>query len=102
MCGGFSQEAEPASEEHQALADGVKDAVEAKLGNSFGTFKVVSYKSQVVAGTNFLMKIQVSDSSDGFIHLKIFRPLPHTGQPPELHEHSEIAVGKSLQDPIDI
>ena len=58
--------------------------------------------SQVVAGTNFLMKIQVSEAADGFIHLKIFRPLPYTRQPAELHEHSDIHVGKTLADPIDI
>ena len=58
--------------------------------------------SQVVAGTNFLMKIQVSEAADGFIHAKIFRPLPHTREPAELHEHSDIILGKTLEDPIEI
>ena len=68
----------------------------------FHYFSSFLRRSQVVAGTNFLMKIQVSEASDGFIHVKIFRPLPHTRQPAELHEHSDIDVGKTLADPIDI
>ena len=48
------------------------------------------------------MKIQVSEAADGFIHAKIFRPLPHTRQPAELHEHSDVILGKTLEDPIEI
>ena len=44
MCGGFTPEASPATEEHQALADGVKAAVEAKTNQSFSMFKVINYK----------------------------------------------------------
>jgi len=102
MCGGFTPEAEAATAEHQELADGVKAAVEAKTNQTFAMFKVINYKSQVVAGTNFLMKVQVSEAADGFIHIKIFRPLPHTRQPAELHEHSDIVLGKTLEDPIEI
>ena len=59
-------------------------------------------RSQVVAGTNYLMKIQVSEAADGFIHVKIYEPLPYTGLPAELHEHSDIVTGKKLEDPIEI
>ena len=44
MCGGFTPEPEPATEEHQALADGVKAAAEAKTNQSFAMFKVISFK----------------------------------------------------------
>lgn len=102
LCGGFTLEAEAATEEHQALADVVKAAVEAKTNQTFKKFEVISYLSQVVAGTNFLMKIQVSDEADGYIHVKIFRPLPYTGEPAQLHEHADVHVGKTLQDPIQV
>jgi len=101
MCGGFTNEADPASEEHQAIADSVRADIEAKLGTSFTIFKVISYKSQVVAGTNFLMKIQVSEAADGFIHAGIFRPLPYTGQPPEVSDRFDLVGGKSFGDPIE-
>jgi len=102
MCGGFTPDVKPATEKHQALADGVKAAVEAKTNQEFSMFKVIHFKSQVVAGTNYLMKIQVSEAANGFIHLKIYEPLPHTRQPAELHEHSDIVLGKTLEDPIEI
>ena len=63
---------------------------------------IISMRSQVVAGTNYLMKIQVSEAADGFIHVKIYEPLPYTGLPAELHEHSDIVTGKKLEDPIEI
>ena len=44
MCGGFTPGEEPATDEHQALADGVKSVVEGKLGSSFAMFKVISFK----------------------------------------------------------
>jgi len=99
MCGGFTPESEAATAEHQSLADGVKAAVEAKTNSKFTMFKVINYKSQVVAGTNYLMKIQVSEAADGFIHVKIYQPLPYTGLPAELHEHSDIVTGKKIGGP---
>jgi len=102
MCGGFSTDAKPAEAKHQNMADGVKSAVEAKTNQSFAMFKVISFKSQVVAGTNYLMKIQVSEADEGCIHIKIFQPLPYTKLPAKLDDDFQIVIGKALADPIEI
>ncbi len=46
-----------------------------------------------MAGTNYLIKVQVEN--DEFIHVKIFRPLPHTNAPPEV---TDLQLGKALDD----
>ena len=40
---------------------------------------------QVVAGTNIFVKVKtIVGGVEGFVLLRLFRPLPHTGQPVEL------------------
>ena len=40
---------------------------------------------QVVAGTNIFVKVKtIVGGVESFVLLKLFRPLPHTGQPVEL------------------
>ena len=40
---------------------------------------------QVVAGTNIFVKVKtIVEGVEGFVLLRLFRPLPHTGQPVEL------------------
>merc|ERR1719408_198916 len=46
--------------------------------------------TQVVAGTNYFVKCKVN--GDTFFQVRIFEPLPHTGEPPQVHG---VAVGKS-------
>jgi|Transcript_30131 cystatin-A/B len=48
----------------------------------FTKFEPVQAKTQVVARTDYFVKVLVSDSKA--IHLRILKPLPHTGQPPSL------------------
>ena len=50
-------------------------------------------KSQVVAGMNYWFKIDVGNGE--YIFVKVYQPLPHTGEPPEI---SEIEEGKSDAD----
>eukprot|EP00913_Durusdinium_trenchii_P020505 g19263.t1 len=49
----------------------------------FSEFTAISYTSQVVAGTNYFVKVKVGDGK--FCHLRVHQPLPHTGQPPAVH-----------------
>jgi len=56
-------------------------------------FTPVASKKQVVAGLNYWVKIQTG--SESFIHVKIFKPLPHTGAPAEI---KEVHGGKTLED----
>ena len=45
---------------------------------------MVGFTSQVVAGTVFQVKIRVAEGETGCVHVRIMRPLPHTGQDPEI------------------
>ncbi|XP_069997750.1 cystatin-A isoform X1 [Penaeus vannamei] len=55
MAGGIS-DAKPFSEEVQQLLEAVKSELEEKLGKKLDRFQLVSYKTQVVAGTNYFAK----------------------------------------------
>ena len=50
-------------------------------------------KSQVVAGTNYWFKVDVGNGE--YLFVKVFKPLPYTGNPPEL---VEVEQGKSDGD----
>uniref|UniRef100_A0A8D2JST9 Cystatin-B n=1 Tax=Sciurus vulgaris TaxID=55149 RepID=A0A8D2JST9_SCIVU len=78
MCGAPSA-TQPATAETQDIADQVKSQLEEKENQKFPVFKAVSYKSQVVAGTNYFIKVDVG--SENFVHLRVFRSLPHENKP---------------------
>uniref|UniRef100_A0A8C5P6S1 Cystatin domain-containing protein n=1 Tax=Leptobrachium leishanense TaxID=445787 RepID=A0A8C5P6S1_9ANUR len=77
-CGGLGKTME-ATSEVQALCDQVKVEVEQKCEKNFTKFVAICYKTQVVCGTNYFVKI---DTGVGFIHVRIYVALPHTKQPP--------------------
>ncbi|XP_037053200.1 cystatin-B-like [Peromyscus leucopus] len=78
MCGGPSA-MQPATAETQKIADEVKSQLEEKENQKFTVFKAISFRQQVVAGTNFFIKVDVGD--DKFVHLRVFRALPHENKP---------------------
>ncbi|TNV85925.1 hypothetical protein FGO68_gene9261 [Halteria grandinella] len=92
LAGGWNDQSE-LSEEQFTLVVSLKEAVEAAAGQAFEHFAPVKIRQQVVAGMNYWVKVQVAETS--FIHVKIFRPLPHTGQPAEV---KEVTAGKTLED----
>ncbi len=76
ICGGHT-EPKPADDTcRQVLAD-VKSKVEGKMNATYTTFEVVNYTTQVVAGTNFVIKAHVGDNKH--LAVKVFRPLPCNG-----------------------
>ena len=83
MLGGFGA-AKPVTPEVGQLALNMKPHAETKLGASWSTYEPVTYTSQVVAGTNYLVKVKVGESE--YVHLKIYQPLPCAGGQPELSE----------------
>ena len=93
MPGGFKG-ANAATTDEQTLLDGLKSSVEEKAGKSFAELKAVTFTTQVVAGTNYLIEAQAGDE---FYHVKIFKPLPHTGAPAEVSDVTgPHAAGKAL------
>ncbi|KAI5092100.1 cystatin B [Silurus meridionalis] len=94
ICGGPSP-VEAANEEVQKICDEVKTRVEEKAGRTFNVFTAKSYTTQVVAGTNYFIKVQVSDVE--CVHLRVYKMLPHAGEKLEL---TGIQTKKSHQDAI--
>ena len=91
---GAAAPAEPTAEV-QELCDGFREAAQTAAQASgwngvFAEFTAVSVLSQVVAGTNFFVKVKTGGD---FAHLRIFQPLPHTGAPAEL-----VAVRPGLKE----
>ncbi|OCT93616.1 cystatin-A isoform X3 [Xenopus laevis] len=70
--GGLSEVREPTAED-QKLADQVKEDVVNKIGRNVSTFEVVQVATQVVAGTNYFLKVKVA--CDEFIHIRIYEDL---------------------------
>ncbi|KAI5948586.1 cystatin-A [Manis javanica] len=92
MPGGLT-DARPATPEIQKIADEVKPQLESKTNRTYEEFKVVQYKTQVVAGTNYYIKVQVGDNS--YIHIKVFKSLPAEHETLTLTGYQE---GKSKDD----
>ncbi|NXJ94105.1 CYTB protein, partial [Corythaixoides concolor] len=73
----------------------VKPQLESKENRTYGIFTAIAYRTQVVAGTNYFVKVQVSD--DDYVHLRIFESLPHENQGPRL---DGFQTGKTRDDPL--
>jgi cystatin-A/B len=67
------------------MLDGLKAAVEEKVGKALTELKALTYRTQVVAGTNYLIE---ADAAGDIYHVRVFQPLPHTGSPAEVSEVS--------------
>ena len=92
--GGFKQSLETVPSDVVEIAASLRSEIQAAVGAEFTTFDCLAYTSQVVAGTNF--KIKIATGADSFVHVRIFRPLPHTGEPPELSEAKVAAEADPL------
>jgi cystatin-A/B len=92
VCGGTSAERE-ADAEIQSICDQLRGEVEDKSGKKFTEYTALKVCSQVVAGTNYFVKIHVGNEE--CVHARIFRPLPHTGAPPSVHS---VQVSKTKHD----
>ena len=94
MTGGFSEIRE-ADEEVKILANQMKSKVENKLGESYDIFEAVLYTTQVVAGTNYKIKVNIGD--ERFVHIKIYVPLQVYNENNEL---LECESDRTLFDPL--
>ncbi|XP_043307761.1 cystatin-B-like [Cervus canadensis] len=78
MCGAPSA-TQPATAETQAIADKVKSQLEEKENKKLTVFKALEFKSQLVAGKNYFIKVHVDE--DDFVHIRGFESLPHENNP---------------------
>ena len=69
-CGGLSEPTK-ATGDIQSLVESVKSEIEEKLGYTFDSVKAIEVAKQVVAGTNYFVKIQIRDAD--YIHARIFK-----------------------------
>ncbi|NXF70736.1 CYTB protein, partial [Sclerurus mexicanus] len=73
----------------------VKPQFESKESRNCAMFTAIVYKTQVVAGINYFIKVQISDTE--YVHLKVFQSLPHENQGPSL---VSFQTGKTRDDPL--
>ncbi|KAJ1411751.1 hypothetical protein B484DRAFT_402527 [Ochromonadaceae sp. CCMP2298] len=92
--GGFGNTKE-ATPEEQSILEGVKAEIEEKLGAALTVLELISFQTQVVAGINYIMKAKCND---GIVHIKVCKPLPHTGKPPFV---MAVEANKDLESPIE-
>jgi cystatin-A/B len=93
LCGGVSLNLQAATPDVVALANKHRAEAEAQLNTTFSQYDVVGYSTQVVAGTNYWIKVQTG--AEAYTHIKVFQPLPHTGQETSL---STAVTGKAKGD----
>ncbi|XP_027740996.1 cystatin-B-like [Empidonax traillii] len=94
MTGGLSDTKE-ATPEIQHIVNQVKPQFESKENRSCAMFTAIVFKTQVVAGINYFIKVQVSDTE--YVHLRVFQSLPHENQGPSL---VSFQTGKTRNDPL--
>lgn len=96
-CGGLS-ETKPVNAEVTDLVTPFQKQITDKIIDDIDDFEIISYATQLVAGMNYFVKIQVNKINKRCVHVRIYKPLPHTQKQPELYEH--IDYPKSVDDKI--
>ena len=92
MIGGLSN-VKPSDEEIEVIVSQIKDNFE-EINYQTDKFKSDSYKSQVVNGVNYFVKIETDRE---YVHLRIHKSLPHNDSVVSLHSHQN---NKSKEDEI--
>uniref|UniRef100_A0A669CE16 Cystatin-B n=1 Tax=Oreochromis niloticus TaxID=8128 RepID=A0A669CE16_ORENI len=95
MCGGLT-DVKQADEEVQKICDAMKPHAEQKTGRNFEVFTAKSYKTQLVAGTNYFIKVYVGGGE--YVHLRVYKKLPAYGGTLEL---TDLQHPKSQHDSIE-
>lgn len=94
MPGGFKAPA-PVGPDEAAVLDAVKSEVESSQNKTYSDWKGLLFSSQVVAGVNYMFKV-IADGD--ILHVKVHKPLPHTGNPPKM---IAISAGHTMDSPLE-
>lgn len=97
MDGGYGK-VDPATEEVQQICNEVKTQAEAKAGQTFDQFQAISYRQQVVAGMNYLIKVCVGSTITSYVHLIVYQSLPNQGSTMKV---TAIETGMKKSDPLE-
>ncbi|KAK7828016.1 hypothetical protein U0070_013642 [Myodes glareolus] len=73
MIPGGLTEAKPATPEVQEIVDKIREKLEEKTNEKYEKFEAVEYKTQVVAGVNYFIKVDVGNGN--YLHVKVFQGL---------------------------
>uniref|UniRef100_UPI0037E8F6B8 leukocyte cysteine proteinase inhibitor 1-like n=1 Tax=Semicossyphus pulcher TaxID=241346 RepID=UPI0037E8F6B8 len=85
--GGYT-ETKNATKEIQTICDQVKPQVEEKTGEKYEVFTALQYRSQLVNGTNYLIKVHVGGSS--YLLLKVYQSFSgELGEPSVKKDHKD-------------
>ena len=94
MFSGFSK-AKLATDEVKQIVKEIQPKIEERTKEKYTVFEAISFKSQVVKGVNYGVKILVDNES--FLHARIFVPLGK-----EEKKILEVLTKKELEDPLEI
>ncbi|KAK0146959.1 Cystatin-A5 [Merluccius polli] len=85
-----------ADDETKKICNKVVQDAQVKTARNYVNFEAIAYRSQVVAGINYFIKVNVGGSD--YIHLVVFEQLPcHGGE----YILQGVQQGKTLDDPIE-
>eukprot|EP00291_Cryptomonas_curvata_P022082 CAMPEP_0172166460 /NCGR_PEP_ID=MMETSP1050-20130122/8992_1 /TAXON_ID=233186 /ORGANISM="Cryptomonas curvata, Strain CCAP979/52" /LENGTH=108 /DNA_ID=CAMNT_0012837069 /DNA_START=8 /DNA_END=334 /DNA_ORIENTATION=+ len=101
LAGGLSA-AEEVNEELKALACSFQSAIEKERKVEYDAFMPLSFCTQVVAGTNYFVKVSTlicggtRPNVNTILLLKLYKPLPHTGESTQLVGIKEIGSDDAI------
>uniref|UniRef100_H2LZN8 Cystatin-B n=1 Tax=Oryzias latipes TaxID=8090 RepID=H2LZN8_ORYLA len=84
-----------ANEDIQKICNLVKDRAEEMAGKRFDLFGAISYRSQVVAGIMYYIKVRTVIGKENFVHIEVFEDLEGNT------ELVKIQDGHKYPDPIE-
>ncbi|XP_050027487.1 cystatin-B-like [Dermacentor andersoni] len=93
LCGGLSEEVKDADDTVKEICEKVRADVEAKLSKSFKEFAPLKYRTQLVNGVNYFVKVHVGDGQH--IHVRA-----HKAFQGEI-SFSAVQENKTLEDPLE-
>merc|ERR1711879_868981 len=92
---------EPANEHVQAIADSVQSQLEDLIygGRPFPQYHAIKYSTQMVAGKNWCILVQIAEVEYAYIQIIVFEPLSNTNETNNLW-NVQIGMNKGIKIPV--